>query len=137
MNDPHIQDMNSKPVASELSQLFERAFDQQRALWEQAARVSRDEWLGFANRRLKHANQALENIDGEEGFKSLMQAQQAFLRDLVQDYTAQSVRFHETLSHLAASAMVRAVDAGRDAVVEGQDVIRQTREAASENLDAM
>ena len=137
MNDPHHQDMNSQSTASELSQLFERAFDQQRAMWEQAARVSRDEWLGFTTRRLKHANQALENAGGGDGLKGLMQAQQAWLRDFVQDYTAQSVRFSETMSRLAACAMARAVDAGHNAMAEGQDVIRQGREAASENLDTM
>ena len=137
MNDPQNQDMNSQTMASELSQLFERAFDHQRALWEQAARASRDEWLGFAARRLKHAHDALENIGGEDGFKSLMQAQQAFLRDLVQDYTAQTVRFNETMSRLATSAMTRAVDAGRDVMADGQDLIRHGREAAAENLDTM
>jgi hypothetical protein len=137
MNDPHIQDMNSQSMASELSQKFEQAFDQQRALWQQAARFSRDEWLGFTTRRLKHANQVLENVGGEEGFKSLVQAQQAWLRDFVQDYTAQSVRFSETMSRLAATAMARAADAGRDAMAEGQDVIRQGREAAGEHLDTM
>jgi hypothetical protein len=137
MNDPHTQDTNSQAAASELSQMFQQAIEQQRALWEQAARVSRDESLRFASLRLKRTNQALENVQGREGLKGMIQVQQDWLRDLVQDYTAQGVRFSETMSRLAAGAMARTVHASREAMQEGQDVMRQTREAASENLDTM
>jgi hypothetical protein len=137
MNDPQDRNPQSKEMAAELCQLFEQAFDQQRALWEQAARHSRDESLRFATLRLKRANQALEDVQGGDGFKILGQIQLAWLRDLVQDYTAQSVRCSEMMSRLAASTMVRAVDAGREAMDEGQEVLRQGREVAGENLDTM
>jgi hypothetical protein len=137
MRDPQDRNPQSQEMAAEFSQLFEQAFDQQRALWEQAARYSRDESLRFATLRLKRANQTLENVQGGNGFKILAQIQQAWLRDLVQDYTAQSVRCSEMLSRLAASAMVRAVDVGREAMDEGQEVLRQGREVAGENLDTM
>jgi hypothetical protein len=137
MHDPQDRNPQSKAMAAELSQWLEQAFDQQRALWEKAARYSRDEMLGFTTLRLKRANQALENVQGEDGLKNLVHIQQAWLRDLVQDYTAQSVRCSEMMSRMAASAMARAVDAGREAMEEGQDVLRQGREAAGENLDTM
>ena len=137
MHDSQDKNPQSQDMAAEFSQLFEQAFEQQRVLWEQAARYSRDESLRFATLRLKRANQALENVHGEDGFKVLAQIQQAWMRDLVQDYAAQSVRCSEMMSRLAASAMARAVDAGREVMEEGQDVLRQGREVAGENLDTM
>ncbi len=137
MHDPQDRNPQSKEIVAELSQWLEQAFDQQRALWEQAARYSRHESLRFATLRAKRANQALESVQTEDGFKILAHIQQAWLRDLVQDYAAQSVRCSEMMSRLAASAMVRAVDASREALAEGQDVLRQGREVAGENLDTM
>jgi len=58
-------------------------------------RFSRDESLRFTTLWLRHTNLALENVQGQDGFKSLIQVQQDWMRDLVQDYTAQSVRFNE------------------------------------------
>jgi hypothetical protein len=83
---------------------------------------------------MKYANHALENVQGKDEFKVLAQIQQAWLRDLVQDYASQSVHCSEMMSQLAASAMAHAVDAGRAAVEEGQDVLRQGQEVAGENL---
>jgi hypothetical protein len=137
MNDPHPQDTNPQAVALELNQLFEQALEHQRTLWEKAVRFSRDESLRFATMWLKHTNLAVENAQGRDGFKSLIQVQQDWMRDLVQDYTAQSVRVSETMSRLTAGAMTRAVNASREAMQEGQDVARQAREAAGENLDTM
>jgi len=137
MHEPQDSNLQSKEMAVELSQLIEQSFDQQRALWQQAARYFRDESLRFATLRLKRANHALENVQGRDGFKILAQVHQAWLRDFVQDYAEQSVRCGEIMSRLAASAMARTMDAGREAMEEGQEVLRQGKEVAAENLETL
>jgi hypothetical protein len=137
MHDPQDSNSQSKEIAAELSQLIEQSLDQQRALWHQAARYSRDESLRFATLRLKRANHALENVQNKDGFQIMVQIHQAWLHDFVQDYASQSVRYGEIMSRLTASAMAHAIDAASEAMEANHDALRQGGEAAVENLDIL
>jgi methyl-accepting chemotaxis protein len=137
MSDSTIQNVPPHDIASELGHLFEEASRQQRELWEQAGRYSKDESLRFATLRLKRTNQALEDLHGQNSFKDMVSAHQTWLHDLVEDYAAQSIRLSQMFGSLSSRAMALAADAGKQALENGHEALEQGQAAARENAETV
>ena len=90
-----------------------------RILAQEMTAFTKDESLRFMNLRLERNGQALDRLQNCHGIPGLIGVQQEWLRDLVQDYTSQSMRLMGAMRGLTKNVMASAV------------------ETASENIDRM
>jgi hypothetical protein len=120
-----------------LSQSLEKTFDQNRVLWSEMARFTKNESLRFVQLQLDHAHHAFARLDDRRDLSGLLGAQQEWLKEMMQDYAAQSLRYAEMLRTLAAKTRDKAEQTGTDLGTEArqemenlaQDVEKKARQA--------
>ena len=103
--------IKTTPPLSQITDSLDKAMEQNRELLSEMTRFTKEETFRFANRRLERTEQAVEQIHGCRGISGLFNAQHEWLRDLMQDYTDQSLRYAELFRTLGQNAQshVRAV----------------------------
>ena len=84
-----------------LSQSLEKTLEQNRVLFREIARFTKEESLRLAQRQLDHAGHAFAKFDGQRDFNTLIGAQQEWITDVMRDYADQSLRCAETFRNLA------------------------------------
>jgi hypothetical protein len=114
---PHLPEPGQ--AVSQLSESLARAGESQRLLAQELSVFAKDESLRFMNLRLERNGQALDKLQNCHGLPGLIGVQQEWLRDLLQDYTSQSMRVMSAMRGLTKNVMTSAV------------------ETASENIDRM
>jgi hypothetical protein len=124
-------------IAETLSRSFEQSLQQQRSLWEQVNRFAREESYRFGSRQLQQANKALDNMHTSQGVTGLISAHHDWLREMVQDYADQSMRYSEMMRNFSSNAFATAMDAGRRNMAMGQDAMRAAAGQAEETAQTI
>ena len=96
MNNPSDHDQTVSQLGQSLAQTAESG----RALVEEMTLFAKDESLRFVNLRLERNGAALDRLQNCQGIPGLIGVQQEWLRDLLQDYTGQSMRWMGALRGL-------------------------------------
>lgn len=104
-------------AVSQLNDTIVQAGEHSRALITEMTQFTKDEFSRFLNLRLERNGAALEKLQHCTGLPGLFAVQQEWVRDLINDYSAQNMRLAGTLRGVT------------------QSVVASASEAASENLD--
>lgn len=118
---------------SQLSQSLAQAAESHRALAEEMTVFAKDEGLRFANLRLERNGSTLEKLQNCHGIPGLIGVQQEWLRELLQDYSSQSMRLMNAMRGLTKNAMESAAENASDNIdrmhTQAQDAMERTSEA--------
>ena len=115
MNNPSDHDQ----TVSQLGQSMAQTAESGRALVQDMTIYAKDESLRFVSLRLERNGAVLEKLQNFQGVPGLIGVQQEWLRDLLQDYTGQSMRWMGALRGLT------------------RNVVEKATESAAENIDRM
>ena len=107
----------SQDAIQALRQSVEKTLDQNRVLLSELAHFTKVESMRVAQRSLDHANQAFAHFDERRSLTGLIEAQQKWVKEMMQDYADQSLHYAEMFRSLS------------------QGVRRQAEHAASEFAD--
>lgn len=128
-----MTDAHPDQTVSQLSQSLAQATESQRALAEEMHVFAKDEGLRFANLRLERNGSTLEKLQNCHGIPGLIGVQQEWLRDLLQDYTSQSMRVMNAMRGLTKNAMEAAAENASDNIerlhTQAKDAMERTNEA--------
>jgi ElaB/YqjD/DUF883 family membrane-anchored ribosome-binding protein len=112
--------MNTHPdpeqTVSQLGQSLTQSAESGRALIQEMTVFAKDESLRFASLRLERNGAALDKLQHCQGIPGLIGVQQEWLRDFLQDYTSQSMRFMGTLRGLTRNVMEKATENAADTI---------------------
>jgi hypothetical protein len=106
-------------AVSQFSESLAQASENQRVLIQEMTQFAKEEGLRFANLRLERNGAAMDKLQSCQGLPGLIGVQQEWLRDFLQDYASQNLRFAGAFRGLA------------------QNVMATAAEATSENIDRM
>lgn len=141
----HTETGPAKAV-SQFSDSLTQAGESHRALVQEMTSFAKEEAKRFFNLRLERNNAALDKLSNSNGLTGIIGVQQEWLRDLMQDYTSQQMRFASTLQGITHNVMTSAGEAAshniermqqqasemthqaEEAVHHAQDVAHQTGE---------
>jgi len=128
-------------AVSQLSQSMAQAAESQRLLAQEMSGFAKDESLRFANLRLERNGSTLDKLQHCQGIPGLIGVQQEWLRDLVQDYTSQSMRVMTAMRGFTKHAMESAAENASDNIErmksQAQDVMGHTSAAMEKTADQM
>jgi len=110
MNNPSEHDQTVSQLGQSLTQTAESAT----ALVEEMTLFAKDESLRFVNLRLERNGAALDRLQNCQGIPGLIGVQQEWLRDLLQDYTGQSMRVIAAMRGLTKNMMESAAENASD-----------------------
>jgi hypothetical protein len=96
------------------SQTLAQTGESQRALVKEMTGFAKDESLRFVNLRLERNGAALDKLQHCQGIPGLIGVQQEWLRDLLQDYTGQSMRMLGAWRGLTKNVMETAAESAAD-----------------------
>lgn len=136
MNNPIEHDQTVSQLGQSLAQTAESG----RALVEEMTLFAKDESLRFVNLRLERNGTALDRLQNCQGIPGLIGVQQEWLRDLLQDYTGQSMRWMGALRGLTRNVMEKATENAADGIDRMQhqagEAVQQAVEVAhrAENM---
>lgn len=122
-------------AVSQLSQSLAGAAESQRALLSEMTLYAKDESLRFANLRMERNSHALERLSACTGLPGVIELQQEWLRDLMQDYAGQNMRLVGTWRGVAHTVVREATEAAGETVermqAQAADMTRTTEEAVN------
>jgi hypothetical protein len=127
---------SSREGIAHLGHSFETAFDRNRALFSEMARFAKDESLRIAHKHLEHANHAFAHLQGGRNFTSLIGAQQEWIRDMMQEYAAQSLRYAEMFQTMTRHVQSQVESAAGDLREQAEENLSTLDRQAGEMLDA-
>ena len=130
MNNPSEHDQTVSQLGQSLAQTAESAT----ALVKEMTLFAKDESLRFVNLRLERNGSALDRMQNCQGIPGLIGVQQEWLRDLLQDYTGQSMRWMGALRGLTRNVMEKATENAVDGIDRMQ---HQAGEAMQQAEDAV
>ena len=120
MSNPSDTD-RSESIA-QLSQSLEKTLTQNRTLFEEMARFTRNESLRLAHAQLDHAHHAFSHFRERQDLSSLIGAQQEWVRQMMQEYAALSLRYAEMFHSLAQHVQSHVESAASDMQHQAQEV---------------
>jgi hypothetical protein len=124
---------SSQDAIKILRQSVEKTLDQNRALLTEMAHFTKTESMRMAQRNLDHANHAIAHFDERRDLTGLIEAQQEWIKEMMQDYAALSLRYAEMFRSLTDSMRHRAEHAASefaDDAEESAEALRHAGEAA-------
>ena len=125
MNNPSDHDQ----TVSQLGQNMAQTAESGRALVQEMTVFAKDESLRFVSLRLERNGAALDRLQNCQGVPGLIGVQQEWLRDLLQDYTGQSMRWMGALRGITRNVMEKASQSAADNIDgmqhEARDVMQQ------------
>jgi hypothetical protein len=127
---------SSREGIAHLSHSFETTLDQNRALFTEMARFAKDESLRIAHKHLEHADHAFSHLHDGRNFTSLIGAQQEWIRDMMQEYAAQSLRYAELFQTMTRNVQSRVESAASDLQEQVAEEAEILNRQAGEMLDA-
>ncbi len=86
---------------AQLSQSMERTMDQNRMLLEEMAHFAKEESLRLAHVQLDQADHAFMRLRDSRDMTGLLDAQQEWMKQMMQEYVALSLRYAEMFHRLA------------------------------------
>jgi hypothetical protein len=127
---------SSREGIAHLNHSFETAFDQNRALFAEMARFTKDESLRLAHKHLDHMEQAFAHLQDGRNFTGLIGVQQEWIKDMMQEYAAQSLRYAEMFQTVTRRVQSQVENAAHDLHEQAKDGIDTLNRQAGEMLDA-
>ena len=128
MNNPSEHDQTVSQLGQSLAQTAESAT----ALVKEMTLFAKDESLRFVNLRLERNGAALDRLQNCQGIPGLIGVQQEWLRDLLQDYTGQSMRWIGALRGLTRNVMEKATENAADNIDRMQHQAGEAMQQAEE-----
>ena len=128
---------SSQDAIKILRQSVEKTLDQNRALLTEMAHFTKAESLRMAQRNLDHANHAIAHFDERRDLAGLIEAQQEWIKEMMQDYASLSLRYAEMFRSLTDSMRQRAEHGAAEFAAEAEETaetLRQTGEAAMHDV---
>lgn len=122
-------------TVSQLGQSLAQSAESGRALAQEMAVFAKDESLRFVNLRLERNGAALDRLQNCQGIPGLIGVQQEWLRDLLQDYTSQSLRWMGAWRGLTRNVMEKAAENTADVIDRVQDEAGEAIQQAGEAMD--
>ena len=127
---------------SQLGESMAQTAESHRILTQGMTSFVKDESLRFMNLRLERNGQVLDRLQNCHGIPGLIGVQQEWLRDLLQDYTSQSMRLMGAMRGLTKNVRASAVETASenidrmqqeagDAMNRASDAMEQASEQAS------
>ena len=127
-------------TVSQLGQSLAQSAESGRALVEGISVFAKDESLRFMNLRLERNGAVLDRLQTCAGLPGLMGVQQEWLRDLLQDYSSQSMRWMGAMRGLTRNVMEKATENAADSIDrmkhQASDAMHQAEDAThhAENM---
>lgn len=119
-------------TVSQLGQSVAHTAESGRALAQEIAHFAKDESLRFLNLRLERNGAALDRLQNCQGIPGLIGVQQEWLRDLLQDYTSQSMRWMGAWRGLTRNVMETAAEDAAGTIDQVQDEAGEAIQQAGE-----
>jgi hypothetical protein len=120
-------------TVSQLGQSLAQTAESGRALVEGMSVFAKDESLRFVNLRLERNGAALDKLQTCAGLPGLIGVQQEWMRDLLQDYAGQSMRWMGAVRGLTRNVMEKASENAADSIDRMQhqanDAMHRSEEA--------
>jgi hypothetical protein len=101
-------------TVSQLGESLAQSAESQRVLVQEMTGFAKDESVRFVNLRLERNGAALDKLQHCQGIPGLIGVQQEWLRDLLQDYTSQSMRMMGAWRGLTKNVMESAAESAAD-----------------------
>jgi hypothetical protein len=127
---------SSREGIAHLSHSFETALDQNRALFAEMARFTKDESLRLAHKQLEHADLVFAHLHDGRNFAGLIGVQQEWIKDMMQEYAMQSLRYAEMFQAMTRRVQSRVESAASDMQHQAEENIDTFNRQAGEMLDA-
>ena len=122
-------------TVSQLGQSLAQTAESGRALAQEIAHFAKDERLRFVNLRLERNGAALDRLQNCQGIPGLIGVQQEWLRDLLQDYTSQSMRWMGAWRGLTRNVMETAAENTAETIDRVQDDAGEAIQQAGDAVD--
>jgi hypothetical protein len=123
-------------AACQFSESLAQASENQRVLIQEMTQFAKEEGLRFANLRLERNGAAMDKLQSCQGLPGLIGVQQEWLRDFLQDYASQNLRFAGAFRGLAQNVMATAAEATSDNIDrmqhEASDMVHKGGEQMSQ-----
>lgn len=123
----------------QLGQSLAQSAESGRALVEGISIFAKDESLRFVNLRLERNGAAMDRLQTCAGIPGVIGVQQEWLRDLLQDYSSQSMRWMSALRGLTRNVMENATESAADNIDPMQhqagDAVHQAEDAVHHAQD--
>ena len=126
---PHV----SHEGIARLSHSLEKTHDQNRVLFEDIARFTKDESFRLAHMQLEHADHAFSHFYDRRDFGGLISAQQEWLKQMTHEYATFGLRYTEMFRTLTQQVQSRV----ESAASEFQHRAAEEMEGLGQNHGAM
>ena len=93
-------DSSPQDAIQMLRQSVEKTLDQNRVLLTEIAHFTKTESMRMAQRNLDHAHHAIAHFDERRDLTGLIEAQQEWIKQMMQDYATQSLNYAEMFRSL-------------------------------------
>ncbi|MEO8300152.1 MAG: hypothetical protein ABI608_00080 [Rhizomicrobium sp.] len=133
MNTPHDPDQ----AVSQLGQSLAQTAQSGRALVQEMTVFAKDESLRFVTLRLERNGAVLDKLQNCQGVPGLIGAHQEWLRDFLQDYTSQSMRFMGALRGLTRNVMETAGESAAENIDHMKHDATEVMDQAGQQMDQM
>jgi hypothetical protein len=136
MPQDHISQDHAAEAMSRFHRVFAAAMDNNRVLFEDLTTQWRDESMRFFDLRLDRTRQVMENLGECRGLPGLLAVQQGWMSDMMQDFTAQGLRYSEILSQNLNRVQEEGERQAEEVAEAAQPEVQEAQEMAqpSENL---
>jgi hypothetical protein len=112
----------SRESINQLSQSLEKTLNQNRTLFDEMTRFTRDESLRLAHAQLDHANLAFSHFRERRDLSGLIGAQQEWMKQMMQEYASLSLRYAEMFHTLAQHVQSHVQHAASDFQHQAEEV---------------
>lgn len=119
---------------AQLSQSLEKTLTQNRTLFDEMTRFTRDETLRLARAQLDHADQAFSHVRERRDLSGLIGAQQEWIRRMMQEYAALSLRYAEMFHTLALQVQSHVEHAASDLQHRAEEVAEDLGQMQNEMI---
>ena len=120
-----VNDASQQDAIHTLRDSVEKTLDQNRVLLGEIAHFTKCESMRLAQRNLDHANHAFAHFDERRDLTGLIEAQQKWIRDMMQDYAAQSLHYAEMFRNLAQGVRHHAEHAAAEFAADSEEAVKE------------
>src|ERR1700756_4795009 len=119
-----VNDSSQQDAIQTLRDSVEKTLDQNRVLLSELAHFTKTESMRVAQRNLDHANQAFAHFDERRDLTGLIEAQQKWIKEMMQDCAAQSLHYAEIFRSLAQGVRHQAEHAASEFAAESEEAAK-------------
>jgi hypothetical protein len=125
-----VNESSPQDAIQTLRQSLEKTLDQNRVLLTEIAHFTKAESLRGAQRNLDHATHAFAHFDGRRDLAGLIEAQQEWIRQMMQDYATQSLHYAEMFQNLTQGMRRQAEESAKEFGKKSEAMMHQPQRAA-------